>query len=114
MGKFGETVKLQLKRAKKLKLPQREDVGLALTAEEEKKILAQAKLSTSVHIYTVLVVALKTAMRVSEIRNLTWGQIDMFKQILTVGTSKTAEGAGAHDSAELRASPGFGGASDVV
>ena len=94
MGEFGETVRLQLKRSKKLKLPEREDVGLALTAEEEKKILAQAKLSTSGHIYAALVIALNTAMRDSEIRNLTWGQIDMFKQILTVGKSKTAEGAG--------------------
>jgi integrase len=35
-----------------------------------------------------------TAMRDSEMRHLTWGQIDFLKQILTVGKSKTAAGSG--------------------
>ena len=33
-------------------------------------------------------------MRDSEMRHLTWGQIDFLKQILTVGKSKTAAGTG--------------------
>jgi len=37
---------------------------------------------------------LNTAMRDSEMRHLTWGQIDFLKQVLTVGKSKTAAGTG--------------------
>ena len=39
-------------------------------------------------------VGLNTAMRDSEMRHLTWGQIDFLKQVLTVGKSKTAAGTG--------------------
>jgi integrase len=65
-----------------------------LTPEEEKKVLNQAKASTSANLHVAIVVALNTGLRDSEIRNLQWKQIDFFKQLLTVGKSKTAEGAG--------------------
>jgi integrase len=39
-------------------------------------------------------IALNTGLRASEIRKLQWRQIDFFKQLLTVGKSKTAEGTG--------------------
>ena len=94
IGEFGDTVRTRLKKAKKLKLPEREDVGQALTPEEERIILEQAKLSASPHIYTARTIALNTGLRDAEIRHLTWSQVDLFKQMLTVGKSKTAEGAG--------------------
>jgi len=94
MGSCGEAVRLKLKRAKKLKLTEREDVGRALTPEEEKKVLAHARVSESPHIYTAMMIALNTGLRDSEIRHLQWRQIDFFKQLLTVGKSKTAEGTG--------------------
>jgi integrase len=94
MGAFGEAVRLQLKRGKKLKLPEREDVGRALSADEEKNVLVQARASVSAHIYSAVVIALNTGLRDSEIRSMQWRQIDFFKQILTVGKSKTAEGTG--------------------
>ncbi len=94
MGEFWDAVRTRLKKAKKLKLPERADVGQALTPEEEQKILEQAKLSASPHIYTALVIALNTGLRDAEIRHLTWNQVDLFKQMLTVGKSKTAEGSG--------------------
>ncbi len=94
MGEFGDTVRTKLKKTKKLKLPEREDVGQALTPEEERKVLEQAKLSASPHIYTALMIALNTGLRDAEIRHLTWSQVDLFKQMLAVGKSKTAEGAG--------------------
>jgi hypothetical protein len=50
MGDLGEAVLLKLKRAKKLKLAQREDVGLALTPEEEKGVLGEAQASKSPHL----------------------------------------------------------------
>src|SRR5215468_9119236 len=81
MGSFGEAVRLKLKRAKKLKLTEREDVGRALTADEEKNILSQAEASESPHIHTAVMIALNTGLRDSEIRNLQWRQIDFFKQL---------------------------------
>jgi integrase len=94
MGSFGEAIRLKLKRAKKLKLTEREDVGRALSADEERNVLAQARASESPHIYSAVVIALNTGLRDSEIRFMQWRQIDLFKQILTVGKSKTAEGTG--------------------
>jgi integrase len=94
MGECGDAVRVRLKRVKKIKLAEREDVGRALTAVEEGRVLEQAKASTSKHIYVSVVVALNTGLRDSEIRHLQWGQIDFFKQLLTVGKSKTAEGTG--------------------
>jgi hypothetical protein len=35
MGDSGDLIRLKLRKAKKLKLPQREDVGRALTLDEE-------------------------------------------------------------------------------
>jgi integrase len=94
MEDLGEAIRAKLKRAKKLKLPEREDVGRALTSDEEKKILTHAQASKSPHIYTAVVIALNTGLRDSEIRFMQWRQIDFFKQLLTVGKSKTAEGTG--------------------
>jgi integrase len=94
MGEVGETIRLKLRRSKKLKLVEREDVGRALTADEEKTLLAQARASASPHIHTAVTIALNTGLRYTEIRLLQWRQIDFFKQILTVGKSKTAEGTG--------------------
>jgi hypothetical protein len=42
MGDAGDAVRLRLRKAKKLKLKQREDCGRALTVEEEARILAAA------------------------------------------------------------------------
>jgi len=94
MGETGEAIRLKLKRAKKLKLAEREDVGRALTPDEEKNVLVQARASESPHVYSAVVIALNTGLRDSEIRNLQWRQVDFFKQLLTVGKSKTAEGTG--------------------
>jgi integrase-like protein len=94
MGDAGDVVRIKLKKAKKLRLRQREECGRALTPEEENRILYAASKAKSPVIYPAIVLALNTGMRDSEIRNLTWAQIDFFKQSLTVGKSKTAAGTG--------------------
>ena len=53
-----------------------------------------AKQGGSPCIYPALVIALNCGMRDSEIRLLTWDQIDFEKRFLTVGQSKTAAGTG--------------------
>ncbi len=74
-------------------LPERRDIGRALTAVEEGRLLeATAKTDSACHTATVL--ALNTAMRHDEIRTLTWGQLDWQARTLTVGKSKTQAGTG--------------------
>jgi integrase len=94
MGDAGTVVRLKLAKEKKLKLKQREDVGRALSHDEEKNLLEAASQSKSPLIYPALTLALNTGLRDSEMRCLQWQQIDFFKQGLTVGRSKTAAGTG--------------------
>src|SRR5215469_12307932 len=54
-------------------LPERKDIGRALTAEEERRLLeATLQLDSACHTATVL--ALNTSMGRKEIRTLTWGK----------------------------------------
>ena len=73
-------------------LPTRDDVGHALTLQEEERLLAACAVSRSRLLQPVVVLALSSAMRYSEIRLLTWGQVDLDSATLTVGKSKTAAG----------------------
>jgi len=68
--------------------------GRALTHEEETALLDAASKSRCRSLYPVVMLALNTGMRVSEIRGLTWGQVDFFGKSLTVGKSKTIAGTG--------------------
>ena len=74
-------------------LRERRDVGRALTRDEESRLLEECAKADSA-CYTAVVLALNTAMRKDEIRNLRWNQIDLFEGVLTVGKSKTDAGTG--------------------
>lgn len=80
------------------KLEERRDVGIALSPEEEWKLLDAANNQTSPNrsqtLNTFLRVALLTGMRAGEITRLTWGQIDLANGVLTVGKTKTVAGTG--------------------
>jgi integrase len=71
-----------------------DDIGHALTDAEEERILQECRASRSRALYPAVVLALSTAMRYSEIRLLTWGQIDLAAATVSVGKSKTINGAG--------------------
>ena len=75
-------------------LPTRDDVGRALTAEEEARLLAAASQSRSRAILPALILALNTGLRRGELLGLTWGQVDLEARLLKVGKSKTKAGAG--------------------
>lgn len=75
-------------------LPTRDDIGRAISEEEEKHLLAACLGSRSRSLYPAVVLALSSAMRYSEIRLLKWKQLDFGKRTLTVGDSKTESGAG--------------------
>jgi integrase len=75
-------------------LSAREDVGRAISQDEESRLLAECGASRSRSLFPAVTVALATGMRYSEIRLLRWKQVDLEKRSLTVGDSKTEAGAG--------------------
>lgn len=76
------------------KLRDRDDVGRAISADEETALLTACRSSRSRGLYTAVVIALNTGLRETEIRTLRWSQIDLEGRMLTVGHAKTAAGTG--------------------
>lgn len=75
-------------------LPTLDDIGHALTSEEESALLSACLKSRSRSLYPATLLALNTGMRYSEIRLLQWKQLDFTGRMLTVGKSKTRTGTG--------------------
>jgi integrase len=90
----GELIRARLRKKKMLKLRVRKSVGKAYTEDEKKRMLEEAAKARSPHIYLALTLALNAGMRDSEIRSLSWEQIDFAKRFLAVGRSKTEAGEG--------------------
>jgi integrase len=77
------------------KLEERKDVGRALSAEEEVKLITMApEVRRSPLIGLFVRVALLTGMRAGEITGLRWGQVDFAKRVISVGRAKTSSGTG--------------------
>lgn len=70
---------------------ERDNIGKALTREEEQTLLASCQRNALLR--AVVTLALNTALRKGEIRTLRWSQIDFAKRILIVGASKTPAGS---------------------
>ena len=70
-------------------LREESEIGRALTRDEEKRLLAEADKSRSRSFRVALRVLLNTGMRVSELRTMTWGQIDLMDKTVRVGRAKT-------------------------
>lgn len=78
-----------------VKLPRgREDVGRALSADEEHRLLTACKKNRSRSLYPAVLLSLHTGLRNEEMRLLRWRQIDLLAGHVTVGKSKTAGGTG--------------------
>jgi len=90
----GELIRARLRKKKMLKLRVRKSVGKAYTEDEKRRMLEEAAKARSPHIYLALTLALNAGMRDSEIRSLSWEQIDFKKRFLAVGRSKTEAGEG--------------------
>lgn len=80
------------------KMEERKDVGKALSAAEESALLTTLSEHDSPNhsqtLGTFVRIALLTGMRSGEILNLTWGQVDFEKRVITVGRAKTSSGTG--------------------
>jgi integrase len=75
-------------------LPASDDVGHSITPEEECALVAACLQSRSRCLYVAVMLALNTGMRYSEIRLLSWRQVDFADRILSVGKSKSTAGTG--------------------
>ena len=75
-------------------LKTREDVGRAISAEEESRLLSTCAASRSRSLFPAVVIALNTGLRLEELRLLKWRQIDFVNEALMVGKSKTPQGTG--------------------
>lgn len=80
-------------------LKERQDVGKALSPEEEARLLRAASSVGRQQghwspIYTVTALALNTGMRHAEIRRLQWKWVDLEKRVLIIARSKTDAGSG--------------------
>jgi integrase len=73
---------------------ERKDVGKALSPEEQDRLLDAAKNSRSPHLQTFVPLLLLTGMRRDEALRLTWGQLDLQANTVTVGRAKTSSGTG--------------------
>jgi len=71
-----------------------DDVGQALTHDQEAKFLEECIKSRSRSLHPAVTLALSTAMRYSEIRLLKWKQLDFINRRVWVGKSKTEYGEG--------------------
>ncbi|MEQ1897613.1 MAG: site-specific integrase [Vicinamibacterales bacterium] len=72
----------------------REDVGRALAVEEEERLLRACAASRSRSLLPAVTLALNTGLRHDELRLMTWRQVDLVNDAVTVGVSKTEHGAG--------------------
>jgi integrase len=74
-------------------LPEREDVGRALSLEEANRLLEAAANSRSRSLFPALMLYLHTGVRAAEGR-LRWKQVDFTQRTIRVGRSKTRGGEG--------------------
>jgi integrase len=72
----------------------REEVGRALSDDEQHRLLAVCRASRSRSLYPAVLLSLHTGLRNQELRLLRWRQIDLIGRKLIVGKSKTAAGQG--------------------
>ena len=75
-------------------LPTREDVGRAITPEEEASLLQACGKSRSRSLVPFVTLAIETGARFGVIRTLQWGSVDFENRCLRWGKDKTASGTG--------------------
>ena len=89
MGERGESTRARLRKDKVLKLRVLKHAAKIFSPEENAQLIAAARAAISPAIYPALMLATNTGMRSSEIRTLKWKQVNLERQFLIVGRSKT-------------------------
>jgi integrase len=75
-------------------LPEREDVGQALTPEQERLLLEECGRSVSRALLPFVTLAIDTGARYDTIRTLQWERVDLQRGTIKIGKDKTAAGTG--------------------
>jgi integrase len=75
-------------------LPTRDDVGRAITTDEETALLQACAQSRSRSLVPFVTLAIETGARYGTIRTLEWGNVDFENRCLKWGKDKTAAGTG--------------------
>ena len=71
-----------------------DDIGCALTVEQEQRLVAACAASRSRSLLPAVSLALVTGLRHDELRLLKWLQVDLANEAIRVGKSKTVHGTG--------------------
>ncbi len=91
MRKYGAWARIQ---SDVRMLPERQDAGRALSAEEESALLLECGRSRSRILLPFVVLALETGARFNTVRTLQWKNIDFANRCLQFGKDKTEAGTG--------------------
>jgi integrase len=91
MKRFGQWARLQ---PEVKMLPTRDDIGRAITPEEETALLQACGQSRSRSLLPFVTLAIETGARYGVIRTLHWGSVDFENCCLKWGKDKTAAGTG--------------------
>ncbi|WP_348265271.1 integrase [Telmatobacter sp. DSM 110680] len=75
-------------------LPTRDDIGRAISTEEEAALLQACSQSRSRSLVPFVTLAIETGARYGTIRTLQWGNVDFENRCLKWGKDKTASGTG--------------------
>lgn len=75
-------------------LPVQDDIGRALSAEEERRLVASCANSRSRSLSPFVTLAIETGARYGVLRTLQWKRVDFSNQCLQFGKDKTASGTG--------------------
>jgi integrase len=94
LGERGELIRARLRKQKALKLKGTKPIAKVYSPEEKQRLVEATREARSPAIYPALMLALNAGLRNGEIRQLRWNQVDLKKQFLTVGKSKTEAGEG--------------------
>jgi integrase len=94
LGDPGELIRAQLKKTKQLKLTVHKRIGKAFDSEESEKLSGRARMSRSPHMYPAFMLARNGGLRDTEIKTLTWGQINFDARTVKVGRAKSEAGEG--------------------
>ena len=94
LGDPGEVIRAHLKKTKQLKLAVHKSIGKAFDSEETESLATKAKSSRSPHMYPAFMLARNGGLRDTEIKTLTWGQINFVAKTVQVGRAKSEAGEG--------------------
>jgi integrase len=94
LGDPGEVIRARLKKKKQLKLAVGKRIGKAFDSDESERLAERAKKSRSPHMYLAYMFARNAGLRDTEIKTLTWAQINLTAKTVQVGRAKSDAGEG--------------------